>query len=71
VFDWQEVQVSYALEKGEKKGRCVECNQPVKTFKMGKNGETAHPELYDRTPLCSLSDVAEEKRPATYKAGMK
>ena len=67
VYDWEEVNVVVALRLGEKKGRCIECDNPVKIFNVGKNGEAAHPEHYKRNPACSLSDVDDADRPASYK----
>ena len=67
VFAWHEVSVDDALILGEKKGKCVECDNPVKIFNTGKNGEAAHPEHYRRNAACSLSDVADADRPPSYK----
>jgi hypothetical protein len=67
VFGWHEVTVVTALQLGEKRGRCVECDNPVKIFNTGKNGEAAHPEHYNRNPACSLSDVDDADRPPSYK----
>jgi hypothetical protein len=66
VFGWHEVNVADALHLGEKKGRCVECDNPVKIFNTGKNGEAAHPEHYSLNPACSLSDVDDADRPPSY-----
>ena len=67
VFVWHEVNVTDALQLGEKKGRCVERDCPVKIFNTGKNGEAAHPEHYSRNPVCSLSDVDDADRPPSSK----
>jgi hypothetical protein len=71
VFGWQEVDVTTALQLGENRGRCIECDNPVKIFKPGKNGEAAHPEHFRRNPACSLSDVDDADRPPTYRLGKK
>jgi hypothetical protein len=71
IFGWHEVTVTDALQLGEKKGRCVECDCPVKIFNAGKNGEAAHPEHYNRNPACSLSDVDDSDRPPSYKVPLK
>jgi hypothetical protein len=66
VFGWHEVNVATALQLGEKKGRCVECDNSVTIFNTGKNGEAAHPEHYRRNPACSLSDVKDARRPPSF-----
>jgi hypothetical protein len=71
VFGWQELDVNDALKLGEKKGRCIECDNPVKIFNVGKNGEAAHPEHFSRNPACSLSDVDDADRPPSYSGGQK
>ncbi len=55
-FGWVEVTVTEALRKGEKYGRCVECDQPVTVFEASTDF-AAHPEHKKRNPNCSLSDV--------------
>jgi hypothetical protein len=54
-FGWTEVDVSDALRKGEKHGRCIECDEPVTVFEAS-DGSAAHPEHRKRNPSCSLSD---------------
>jgi len=62
TFDWIEVGVTDALRKGEKRGRCVECNEPVTVFEASESF-AAHPEHRKRNPKCSLSDVRRQDRP--------
>lgn len=55
-FGWVEVSVNDALLKGEKRGRCIECGEPVTVFEASTEF-AAHPEHRKRNPNCSLSDI--------------
>jgi hypothetical protein len=55
-FGWVEVNITEALRKGEKRGRCIECDQPVIVFEASVEF-AAHPEHRKRNPKCSLSDT--------------
>lgn len=56
TFGWLEVSVTDALVRGEKYGRCIECDAPVTVFEPSAES-AAHPEHKKRNPACSLSDT--------------
>jgi len=53
---WQTLTVADAIERNERRGRCVECKNPVRVHRTGRNGMAAHAEHLKRNPECSLSD---------------
>lgn len=53
---WQTLSVGEAIESNERHGRCVECKEPARVHREGRNGMAAHVEHLKRNPRCSLSD---------------
>jgi hypothetical protein len=53
---WQTLTVIEALDRNERRGRCVECKEPVRIHRAGRNGMAAHAEHLSRNPACALSD---------------
>jgi hypothetical protein len=55
--DWKRISVDEGLARNELRGRCIECNQPVRIHRPAANGQfAAHVEHLKRNPGCSLSD---------------
>ena len=53
---WQTLMIIDAIERNERRGRCVECKEPVRVHRAGRTGMAAHAEHLKRNPDCSLSD---------------
>jgi hypothetical protein len=54
---WKKIGVAEAIEKKERRGRCVECHEPVRVHRRSKNKtQAAHVEHLEHNRKCSLSD---------------
>lgn len=53
---WKVTGVNEAIDRDQRRGRCVECGQPVRVHRTSVNGMAAHVEHIKRNPACRLSD---------------
>jgi transposase len=51
---WKRVSVPDAIAMNERYGRCIECKQPARGHRKGRNGAAAHVEHLDWNERCSL-----------------
>lgn len=68
---WETLTASEAIEGGDRRGRCIECLEPVRVHKASSNGMAAHVEHLRRNPACPLSDGGRPKVSATLAALIK
>jgi hypothetical protein len=41
-----------AIDRNERRGRCLECREPIRVHRAGRNGMAAHAEHLKRNPEC-------------------